>query len=85
VNRFFPRRPRFRLDLASYRRLRQKVLERDGWRCQVCGSSQDLQVHHIQYRSQVGDDTQRNLITLCSGCHQSVHLHLSAGEEAAGR
>src|ERR1700681_2927276 len=39
-----------------------KVLERDGWRCQSCGRMEDLQVHHIQRRSQLGDDTAENLV-----------------------
>ena len=29
---------RLRLDANSYHELHRQVLERDGWRCQVCGS-----------------------------------------------
>jgi hypothetical protein len=43
---FQPRRPRLRLDADSYRKLRAEVLKRDGWRCQTCGSSDDLQEGH---------------------------------------
>jgi 5-methylcytosine-specific restriction endonuclease McrA len=68
-----PSRPRLRLDLDSYRKLRIKVLERDGWRCQYCGSSDDLQVHHICFRSRLGDDRDENLITLCADCHSDIH------------
>jgi len=68
------RQPRFRLDRESYRMLCQQVLERDGWRCQGCGTSNDLQVHHTQPRSQLGSDVEENLITLCSACHRQVHL-----------
>ena len=25
----------------------KKILDRDGWRCQHCGTSENLQVHHI--------------------------------------
>jgi len=59
------RRPRLRLDSESYERLRKQVLERDGWRCQRCGSLADLQMHHIEPRSHLGDDAEPNLITLC--------------------
>ena len=69
-----PRQPRLRLDAVSYRALSQKVLERDGWRCQRCGRSQDLQVHHMQLRSQLGGDVEENLITLCSTCHRQAHF-----------
>ncbi len=68
-------RPRLRLDADSYRRLCQQVLERDGWRCQCCGRPTDLQVHHIQPRGRLGADAEQNLITLCSRCHEDIHLH----------
>jgi len=67
------KRPRLKLSPASYRKLWHQVLERDGWRCQSCGSLTDLQVHHIRSRSQLGDDAELNLITLCAGCHQEIH------------
>ncbi len=65
--------PRLRLDPISYRDLHRKILERDGWRCQVCGSMQQLEVHHLKFRSQSGGDEEQNLITLCAGCHEKVH------------
>ena len=69
-----PKRQQLRLDPDVYKRLCQQVLERDGWRCQHCGSASDLQVHHICSRSQLGDDAESNLITLCVTCHQAAHL-----------
>jgi 5-methylcytosine-specific restriction endonuclease McrA len=65
--------PRLRLDQNSYRELHRQVLDRDGWRCQTCGSMQDLQVHHLKFRSQSGGDVEQNLITLCSNCHARIH------------
>ena len=65
--------PRLRLSLAEYEALRKRALERDGWRCQSCGSQRDLQVHHLRPRSQLGHDALENLITLCVGCHQHHH------------
>ena len=65
--------PRLRLDSTSYRELHRQVLERDGWRCQVCGSMQCLQVHHLKLRSQSGGDVEQNLITLCAECHEQAH------------
>ena len=64
---------RLRLDPASYETLRQQVLYRDGWRCQSCGTMSNLEVHHQQFRSHSGDDSEENLITVCSTCHASVH------------
>jgi 5-methylcytosine-specific restriction endonuclease McrA len=65
--------PRLRLDAESYETLRQQVLRRDSWRCQWCGAMSNLEVHHKQFRSQSGQDSEENLITLCSECHSSVH------------
>ena len=58
------KRPRLRLDLNSYRLLRNLILKRDGWRCQSCGSRTGLEVHHIMPRSKLGHDADENLITL---------------------
>jgi ATP-dependent DNA helicase RecQ len=71
-----PRLPRLRLDAVSYERLRQQVLRRDGWRCQSCGARSNLEVHHKEFRSHLGDDSEANLITLCIVCHASAH-HVS--------
>ena len=65
---------RLRLDPASYKALCQTVLKRDGWKCQSCGVSENLQVHHICRRSAQGADTEENLTTLCSRCHRQIHV-----------
>ncbi|PYU19637.1 MAG: hypothetical protein DMG32_24045 [Acidobacteria bacterium] len=53
--------------------LHRSVLQRDGWRCQSCGSRTALEVHHITPRSKLGDDVEENLITLCWECHRQIH------------
>jgi len=73
VNWIRPKRPPVRLELPLYDLLRHQVLQRDGWRCQACGSMSNLEVHHKEFRSQSGDDCEQNLITLCSACHAAVH------------
>ena len=62
-----------RLDPLSYESLRQQILSRDGWRCQSCGAMTNLEVHHKEFRSHSGEDSEENLITLCAGCHSSLH------------
>lgn len=60
----------------AWKLVREKVIERDGWRCQDCGK--DLravpawltEVHHIVPRSRSGSDHPRNLKTLCTMCHR---------------
>jgi 5-methylcytosine-specific restriction endonuclease McrA len=65
--------PRLKLDPEAYSALHRQILERDNWRCQSCGSMQNLQVHHLTYRSQSGGDVEQNLITLCAPCHSRQH------------
>jgi 5-methylcytosine-specific restriction endonuclease McrA len=72
-----PKRPRLRLDPSLYRELSRKVMARDKWRCQSCGCSSNLQIHHINPRSSLGDDVEQNLITLCMACHEKIHLKLT--------
>jgi 5-methylcytosine-specific restriction endonuclease McrA len=67
------KQPRFRLSPEEYTVVRNQVLERDGWRCQDCGTMKDLQVHHIKPRSHLGGDVTHNLITLCANCHKKRH------------
>ena len=73
MNRILPKRPRLQLDHQSYERLRKQVLRRDDWRCQYCGSSSNLEVHHREFRSHSGDDSEENLVTLCAECHSLAH------------
>ena len=57
----------------AYQQRCQQVLRRAGWRCQNCSGQANLHVHHIQLRSHLGDDTEQNLITVCSESHQQIH------------
>lgn len=54
------------------------VLERDQGRCQYptvigkCGDPR-VELHHRRIRSQLGKDTEENLIALCQSHHMRVH------------
>ena len=55
----------------------QLVKERDGFTCQKCGDTGDVQAHHIEpvaLRPDLADDLD-NGITLCTSCHREVHKH----------
>jgi ATP-dependent DNA helicase RecQ len=73
MNSIGPKLSRLRLDSEAYEALRQRVLHRDGWRCQSCGTMANLEVHHQHFRSRLGDDSEANLITLCAVCHAGAH------------
>jgi len=49
------------------------VRQRDGFKCRFCGGKNNLQVHHIFYRSQGGSHEPHNLIVLCFEHHRLVH------------
>lgn len=59
-------------NLANWRRVRIKVLERDNYKCIRCGGKEKLQVNHIKFRQLGGKDTLDNLETLCNKCHPIV-------------
>jgi 5-methylcytosine-specific restriction endonuclease McrA len=60
------KKTRLRLGAASYREMHERVLERDGWRCQFCGRTLQLQVHHLTLRSHSGGDaTKKCMGAIC--------------------
>ena len=54
---------------------RKAVYARDGYRCALCDSTKNLQIHHYIHRGRGGSDHMHNLVTLCSYCHSHVHGH----------
>jgi 5-methylcytosine-specific restriction endonuclease McrA len=57
---------------APSRDWKETVLERDQ-RCRYCGTRRNLHVHHIDYKSQGGNNDLHNLIALCVEHHDLVH------------
>lgn len=63
--------------------IRTKVLERDGYRCTMCGwdrskrhpddPRQFLELHHKKEHAKGGKNTPENLTVLCNVCHDKVH------------
>lgn len=62
-----------------WRAVSAEVDARDGGRCRNCGRAAGgtpetaLHRHHIQYRSRLGTDDSKNVITICGRCHAEVH------------
>lgn len=69
---------------TSWRMVRIKALERDSYRCTICGddSYRRLLVHHIDWHGKglkaadMNNDL-NNLQTLCHKCHNGIHRHKS--------
>jgi len=56
----------------NWKQVRSKVLDRDNYECQICGSAEDLHVDHIIPVSKNGPMyDEENLQTLCSDCNLS--------------
>jgi len=57
---------------------REQVKERDGYRCQICGGKENLEVHHIIPYStdETLNSEMGNNITLCLECHKWIHKNI---------
>ena len=66
--------------VAEWKAIRQQVLARAGWRCQVCGVRRRLDVHHMVKRSQGGSDFDLDqLVALCRWCHDQTDAPYERG------
>ena len=63
------------LESDAWRKKREKVLDRDGHACQICGSKENLRVHHKKYNPDfyLGEEPENDLITVCERCHEDIH------------
>ena len=76
----------------GWNRLREAVRQRDGNRCQVCGTvesgNRQHDVHHKvpfrQFLSAVEANRMDNLITLCPSCHRKAETNLRMRSGLAG-
>lgn len=55
---------------SQWRRIRERILQRDGYTCQHCGGEGNS-VDHIISRQAGGTDDEWNLQTLCTPCNSS--------------
>ena len=61
------------LKSEAWRQRRLEALKRDKFKCQLCGSGKDVEVHHISYEHLHRAEEVDDLITLCKKCHREVH------------
>jgi HNH endonuclease len=62
--------------------VKREVLRRDDYRCKLCNWSHDdwnrsdprhLELHHQKHHVDGGENTESNLVTLCTVCHDDIH------------
>ena len=56
--------------LAIPTAVKERVWQRDGGRCIICGSANAAPNAHYIARSHGGLGIEENIVTLCPGCHQ---------------
>lgn len=61
--------------------VRQRVFDRDGRKCKVCGSTEALSLDHIIPRTAGGSHDENNLQTLCSKCNSSKNNRQSLADD----
>lgn len=71
------KKPKYRSFLSSFvwKQLRVDIINRDGPKCCLCGSSEKLAVHHLLYRKFFKDcwTEPLNLVVVCQKCHCMIH------------
>lgn len=72
------------LTTDAWHKLRDSRLDHDGYSCVLCGSNEKLVVHHMFYpmKNKKRNDTIKNVLTLCSKCHELTH-GLTASDKKA--
>lgn len=63
-----------------WQKKRLEAMERDDWKCVMCGSSNDtLNVHHVLYKkgAEPWEYEAKALKTLCEKCHKHVETSIS--------
>lgn len=48
---------------------RKNIVKRDAFKCQYCGTHENLTIDHIIPKSKGGKDTWENLVTACTSCN----------------
>lgn len=58
---------------AQYRKNRELAFIRDGYACTECSGTEHLECHHIAPLCKGGDNSLKNLQTLCRAHHKAKH------------
>mgnify|MGYP000739796043 CR=1 FL=1 len=60
------------LESNHWKEIRKKALKRAGYKCQLCASNKELNVHHNTYKN-LGHEDLNDLVVLCRNCHKKFH------------
>ena len=68
------------LKTEEWKQIAQMVKERDDNKCVICGSTENLNAHHIGYDGDCLDEN--DIVTLCNRCHECLHDGIETMREA---
>ena len=68
------------LNTEEWKQVAAMVKERDGHKCVICGSTENLNAHHIGYDGDCLDEN--DIVTLCNRCHECLHDGIETMREA---
>ena len=66
------------LKSTNWKSLREKAFKRDGYKCCNCGSTSNLNGHHVHYCKDWYNTPLSYIQTLCETCHEEHHRKKSA-------
>jgi len=61
------------LKTDAWKEKRKEFLELANYECQECGSTENLQIHHLNYEN-IGEETEDDVEVLCKECHENKEL-----------
>lgn len=62
------------LESSHWMAKRQERIALDNHKCKICGTTDNLRVHHLSYSNLGNENVEDDLITLCCECHQNIHF-----------
>lgn len=62
------------LESPKWQEIRERILLRDNFQCQICGQKLNLHCHHIRGTHRFHEEKHpEDLMILCSDCHTMIH------------
>lgn len=60
------------LNSPRWQAIRKRLYREYEYKCAMCGSPKNLNVHHITYEN-LGEEKDEDLTVLCQQCHSDIH------------
>ena len=62
------------ITISKYEYKLRKDLKKKIGKCEICGTNENLTIHHYLPKSEGGKDEAKNYMVLCRGCH-TIYYH----------